>query len=781
MFSRSLALCVAVSLLTGCNLFLSLDPVDSENRSETDQGMDMGSDFPNSNDMDVVDDMDRIEDMSGDADMGPPPEGNWIAIGLGDRQGCGIARGGQAYCWGANDHGQLGTGDDNWYIRPTAVDSTEAFVDIVVGGEHACATTADDRLFCWGDDDNFGSILGDGNNLISPTQFTNPGFVEIVAGFSHTCGRTADNQMYCLGEDDFGQTGFGLNGDIGLFTLVPNVETIDIAAGHQFTCYLDLEGKPWCWGREFWVADYDDAQTFEMPYKVSDDVFVSISAGNDHVCALDANNSAWCWGLPSWIGTLTTSMDKTIPSQVLTGLEWKELHSGEQFTCGLAMDDQVYCWGGNRRGKLANGEESSTDSPVNPIAPIVMAGPFTGLAVGTNHGCVLDQVGDAHCWGHNNQGRVGIGVAGETATPQLVNTDQTFVKTVSGEYSSCALTDTGDVYCWGRGNYNALGNGSLDHQLTPAQVTAVSGATDLVMSSSNVCAVVPNDVLCWGSGNYGVLGQGNRNDQVSPVSLGGPETLVQLTLGNQTACGVSANNTGYCWGYGPVLADMTDNTYYTTPTPLSMNHGPYKFLATSSTDHFCGIDPSDDAYCWGDNGDGELGDGMGGPGTYIDMPVAVTGGLKWKTIDLGNEVTCGITTGDAGYCWGEGNQHGLGTGSSIMVPTELSAGETWLNIDMHGSGGCGATTSGEVYCWGSNNRQRMGFTFGSSSSPRQVSGITDAIWVSLGDSNACAATASGDTYCWGARTHGRLGDGINAIIYEPTPIDMTDVDVAPLE
>jgi alpha-tubulin suppressor-like RCC1 family protein len=225
---------------------------------------------------------------------------------------------------------------------------------------------------------------------------------------------------------------------------------------------------------------------------------------------------------------------------------------------------------------------------------------------------------------------------------------------------------------------------------------------------------------------------------------------------------------------------MTPNSYYTTPTALSMNHGPYQFLATSSTDHFCGIDLMDDAYCWGDNGDGELGDGMGAPNVYVDLPVLVAGGYKWKTIDLGSEVTCGITVDDEGFCWGEGIQHGLGTSASVLTPTELRTGETWRNIDLYGSAGCGATTGGQVYCWGSNDRLKLGYS-GNSSSPRLVDGVSDAIWVSIGATNACAATESGETYCWGARSHGRLGDGINAIVYVPTPLDVTDVEFSSMD
>ena len=76
--------------------------------------------------------------------------GRAISITAGDSHSCAVLEGGAAYCWGRNQHGQLGTGTTANALTPVAVASGESFVQITAGGRHTCAVAADGRLFCWG-------------------------------------------------------------------------------------------------------------------------------------------------------------------------------------------------------------------------------------------------------------------------------------------------------------------------------------------------------------------------------------------------------------------------------------------------------------------------------------------------------------------------------------------------------------------------------------------------------------------------------------------------------
>ncbi len=80
--------------------------------------------------------------------------------------------------------------------------------------------------------------------------------------------------------------------------------------------------------------------------------------------------------------------------------------------------------------------------------------------------------------------------------------------------------------------------------------------------------------------------------------------------------------------------------------------------------HTCGITTNDRAYCWGDNGHGQLGDGTL---SRRPLPVRVAGGLRFGQIEAGAVNTCAVTTADRAYCWGNNLFGQLGDGRSIAL------------------------------------------------------------------------------------------------------------------
>jgi Regulator of chromosome condensation (RCC1) repeat len=66
--------------------------------------------------------------------------------------------------------------------------------------------------------------------------------------------------------------------------------------------------------------------------------------------------------------------------------------------------------------------------------------------------------------------------------------------------------------------------------------------------------------------------------------------------------------------------------------------------------HTCAIDNTDKAYCWGQDGNGQLGDGATTTGSNV--PSLVSGGLTFQSINTGDRHTCAIGNNDQAYCWG---------------------------------------------------------------------------------------------------------------------------------
>ena len=95
---------------------------------------------------------------------------------------CGFAAsatefGGTAYCWGDNEHGQVGDGGTVNRNVPTLVTSTESFLQILPADYHACGLTTGWRVMCWGSDDR--GQLGNGP---PSTVILTPAFVPFPAG-----------------------------------------------------------------------------------------------------------------------------------------------------------------------------------------------------------------------------------------------------------------------------------------------------------------------------------------------------------------------------------------------------------------------------------------------------------------------------------------------------------------------------------------------------------------------------------------------------------------------
>jgi alpha-tubulin suppressor-like RCC1 family protein len=273
---------------------------------------------------------------------------------------------------------------------------------------------------------------------------------------------------------------------------------------------------------------------------------------------------------------------------------------------------------------------------------------FTSIGVGIATACGLTVAGAAYCWS------IGNPQPALQATPAPLT-----ALTVALEHA-CGLTSAGAAYCWGGNNgYGQLGNGTRNAQQGTAYAV-MGGLTFSTISAGeqHTCAITTGGATyCWGLNRGGQLGNGSTVDTTLPVLTSGGLSLASLTSGEASTCGLTSAGATYCWGTAGGLFGLVPSS---STTPVAAAAGvALASISGRGESHVCGLTAAGKAYCWGDTQFLELGNGASLP-LDVATPVAVSGGLTFTTIVTGHGHTCGIATGGEAYCWGTQYQGLLG-------------------------------------------------------------------------------------------------------------------------
>ena len=315
--------------------------------------------------------------------------------------------------------------------------------------------------------------------------------------------------------------------------------------------------------------------------------------------------------------------------------------SGGYHTCGLTLDGVAYCWGDNTAWQLGTGGDKSTR-----VTPTLVAGGlhFAGLGAGGFQTCALTAAGAAYCWG-----------GGRDSVPTAVAAGLSFVRLAAGGGShQCALTAGGAAYCWGGNHQGQLGDGDTTASATPLAVTGGITFASLTTGGSHSCGLTAaGATYCWGFNNSGQLGDSTTTDRWSPVAVKGGFSFASVVASGLSTCALTSNGATYCWGGANGIP----------ATPVVFNDTiAFASLGGSVGDHICAVNSSGKGYCWGNDVFGQLGDGM--TGSVSPSPVPIAGGLTFLDVNGGSDHSCGVTTAHVAYCWGYNGNGQVGTGST---------------------------------------------------------------------------------------------------------------------
>jgi alpha-tubulin suppressor-like RCC1 family protein len=255
---------------------------------------------------------------------------------------------------------------------------------------------------------------------------------------------------------------------------------------------------------------------------------------------------------------------KPFPQRVMGSLRFKAITTALSHTCALTKRGEAFCWGYNSiDGELGDG--TTVDSGANGPQAVIGGLRFTSIEAGYFQTCATTRLNKTYCWGYNPDGQLGDGttISSGIHGPQRVAGSSRFNRVATGGYHlTCALTTFDRPYCWGYNSVDGeIGDGTTDSSSTPRRV------------------------------------------------LGGLR-LAMFTVGSYHTCGSTSRGVTYCWGYN-LSGRLGDGTLVSTGegSPRRVM-GNLRFESLSAgDDHTCGLTKSFEAYCWGVNFYGQLGDG----------------------------------------------------------------------------------------------------------------------------------------------------------------------------
>jgi alpha-tubulin suppressor-like RCC1 family protein len=410
------------------------------------------------------------------------------------------------------------------------------------------------------------------------------------------------------------------------------------------------------------------------------------------------------------------------------------------------------------------------------------------VAVGPAHFCAVRRTGAVVCEGSNYSGQVGSTTLGDQEVRVEVPGVSDAVAVAADGAHTCALRASGKVACWGADRDGRLGDGPEPDDRTKrppnGTVVEVAGLTDAIaLCESATCALRKGGAaVAWGENYRGTLGDGTRVDADSPVAVKGLTGIARIEKGDNIACAITLSGELHCWG---------DLVKY-RPTEVSGLADATVISAGSSS--ACAVRKGGQLLCWG--GSETVKDNLvsshdtnapedrygipdavfvttAKPSSHIHDACAVRasgevvcfqdgepfrpGVADAKEVAIGQSVACALRKNGSVACWGNNEAGQCGPGAEDVARKKAASipVKDAIAIGAASDAACALRKSGQVVCWGSNEWALLG-NGGKDErgvkhpTPSPVSGLSDAVALSMGFTHACAVRKSGQVVCWGS-------------------------------
>jgi len=259
------------------------------------------------------------------------------------------------------------------------------------------------------------------------------------------------------------------------------------------------------------------------------------------------------------------------------------------------------------------------------------------------------------------------------------------------------------------------------------------------------------------------------------VLAGSTAGFIDFAIGGSHVCYVLTTGQAYCWGtntYGQIGNGATG--VVTSPAAVTMFSD---FVSvdtsplTTSAGTSCGVHVDGQVSCWGSNDSAELGTASTDTFSHA-TPARLTTLSLVAEVALGQDHICARRLDGSVSCWGSNVYGQLGRGvmgAGVFAPSDVVLPLPATRVFVGPYTTCALLSDATLSCWGYNISGGLGDgTATSRGTPLVVPGLAAVVSASVGDQHTCVALSGGTVRCWGEGTSGRLGTGTTTDVYWAT-------------
>ena len=384
--------------------------------------------------------------------------------------------------------------------------STTGWKKVAQGENFSVGLKDDGSLWLWGYN-NYG-LSGNGTGQYTEIQHpwkmaeVGSGWTDVQAGNMFILAKKANGDLYGWGRNNLGQLGTGDTTEvISPKLIMQNVSTF--SAGYDHTMVVKTDGTMWATGNNgYWgglglgSSAASTITTFQQEATKATN-WSQVTATYYNSFGIKTDGSLWVVGTnvegetglgePGTVGNYTFLF-----TQLGTDKNWKSVVGGVYHTLGLKSNGELWAWGHNNNGRLGIGSTGGIKYTPQQVA----GNNWSSVGATNDASSAIKSDGSLWTWGSNANGKLGIGTSADVNVPTKVGTGNNWksIPVRSGVNSSAGITSDTSVFSWGWDGYWQLGNedGSQTSSSVPTKVTCTDNLAVNDINSAKQVAVYPN-------------------------------------------------------------------------------------------------------------------------------------------------------------------------------------------------------------------------------------------------------------------------------------------------